>query len=422
MMRGISEEGKGIISSLKAALKALRETGDWWAVKALRDGLVSTLPIIVLGSLFLLVSQLGTIFHSLNSIPTVKLLMVKALGVHKVTLKILSLYLAFTMASSVARYLEVPQLSSSLLSVALFLLLSVKVEAIDGKTVLDIKNLSSEGIFLAILSGWLTVGVVKLFDRYRLDVKGMPKAVLNSINSLLPGGVVLLIGYLVSLTGLNLSSLLSQAIYPLKYLGDSLLAVIAVNLLIHLLWFFGLHGVSIVDAVMLSLWLGFLQANAEAAQAGIALPYVTAHPFWQWFIWIGGSGAGLSLWLACLIAGRSETIRETVKLSAPTIAFNINEPLIFGLPVVMNYYLLIPFILVPILNGVIAFSAIKMGLVRAPFAEPPWVLPNPIGVLMATGFDMRALVLVIVEVIIDTLIYLPFVRYYDLKLRNDSHA
>ncbi len=419
------EVGRKSESRIHCILEALHRSGDWWAVRAFRDGLVATIPIIVLGSMFLLIGQIDSIIPVLKHIGWVKTFTTKALDVYRMSLKILSLYLAFSMAYSVANYMGLPPLNVALASVLLFLILAVRVHGYEnGHMLLDVYGLSSEGIFLAIVSGWSSAFVFRLFSFRKVKIEGLPDAVLNAITALMPATSLILIGYILSLSGFDIASMLTELLVPLKLLGDSILAVIVVNVIVHLLWFFGLHGVSIVDAVMLSLWLSFLQANAEAISKGISPPYVTAHPFWQWFVWIGGSGAGLSLWLACAltsILGGSQLIKRTVKLSAPTVIFNINEPLVFGLPVVMNHYLLLPFILVPIVNGSVAFIAVKLGWVNAPIAEPPWVLPNPIGVLIATGFDLRAVLLTGINLILGTIIYLPFVMAYDRVVRENNN-
>lgn len=400
--------------NLRALLEFLHSTGDSWIVKSLRDGMVRSLPIVVLGSMSLLLNQvivlsgLGQKLSLLNSLAGL------TLSLYLLTLKVLSIYIAISVSSAVAQYQDVPKETSAILSLATLLMLTGKLTKTPEGWSLNLSQLSSEGIFVAIASGFLVPLIIKRFG-VNLKVKDLPEAVSASIASLLPGLIVLSLALVIRASGIDLVKLTSGMLFFLRLVGDSLIAVILVNLIIHLLWFFGLHGVSIVDSVMLSLWLTFLQSNAEAIASGTAPQYITAHPFWQWFIWIGGSGGGLSLWIATLLA-KSKAVKEVSKASALTVIFNINEPLVYGLPVILNPYLLVPFLLVPIVNGTIAYLAISSGLVNKVFSEPPWILPSPIGALIATGGDWRSLVLIVLNVTLGTLIYLPFIRAYDKAL------
>ena len=403
--------------SVKKLLQYLQATGDKWYVKALRDGMVRSLPIVVLGSMSLLFNQILMFWfksdsHLLSSLKTL------SLDLYILSLKVLSLYIAVSVGMSVAKHRNSSLEMGGILSLMTFLFLIGDLRRTQEGWVLSITSLSSEGILIAILSGFLAPLVYERFGR-PLRVKGLPEAVGVAIGGLIPASLIFLLALVVKALGLDLVKAASFTLSFLKLTGDSLLAVVLVNLIIHLLWFFGVHGVSLVDSVMLSLWLTFLQGNAEAFSNGVTPPYITAHPFWQWFVWIGGSGAGLSLWLAMLTA-RSPSIRTLARTSAPTLIFNINEPIVYGLPVVMNPYMLFPFILVPVVNGSIAYLALQYNLVNRVVSEPPWILPNPLGVFIATAGDWRAVLLALLNLILGALIYLPFIRAYDERLLKES--
>lgn len=143
--------------------------------------------------------------------------------------------------------------------------------------------------------------------------------------------------------------------------------------------------------------------------------HVFIEPFWQFFIVIGGSGSTMGLVLLYL-RSRSAHLRSIGKLSIVPSMFNINEPVIFGSPVVMNPILFIPFLLAPLVNAVIAWTATKTNLINHVVSLAPWTTPAPIGAAWSTGWDWRVIVLIAVLVAIATLIYYPFFKMYERQL------
>ena len=174
------------------------------------------------------------------------------------------------------------------------------------------------------------------------------------------------------------------------------------------------------------MWLTLLEANATAAAAGVAateLPAISAEPFYQWFVFIGGAGSTVGLAILLVSVCKSKYAKDLGKIGFLPAIFNINEPLIFGAPIVLNLTLAIPFILVPMISGVIAWFATSLGLVGRVVVSAPWTLPGPIGAFLATGGDIRAAILNIVLIVLSCVIYYPFVRIWDqqyLKQEKDS--
>ena len=162
-------------------------------------------------------------------------------------------------------------------------------------------------------------------------------------------------------------------------------------------------------------WLTNLGLNQQALNAGEPVMHVFIEPFWQFFIVIGGSGSTMGLVLLYL-RSRSAHLRSIGKLSIVPSMFNINEPVIFGSPVVMNPILFIPFLLAPLVNAVIAWTATKTNLINHVISLAPWTTPAPIGAAWSTGWDWRVIVLIAVLVAIATLIYYPFFRMYERQL------
>ena len=186
-------------------------------------------------------------------------------------------------------------------------------------------------------------------------------------------------------------------------------------ILITFFWSFGIHGVSIIGTLARPLWLQLIDANTAAQAAGEAIPHIAAEPFFQWFVWVGGSGATIGLAILLAVASKSAYAKALGKATIVPAIFNINEPIIFGAPIVLNPILIIPFMLAPLVLGTLSWFAMSMGLVSKVVLIAPWTLPGPIGAYLSTGGDWRAAVLNIICIAISVVIYYPFFRMYDRK-------
>jgi PTS system IIC component len=207
---------------------------------------------------------------------------------------------------------------------------------------------------------------------------------------------------------------------PLVKAGNTLPGVLIPIILITFLWVAGIHGVSVVGSIARPIWLVLLDENmAAAAEGAKVLPNIAPEPFFQWFIWIGGSGATLGLVILFMIS-KSDYLKRLGRTSILPGICNINEPIIFGAPIVLNPLLGIPFILVPVVNAIISYGAMYFNLVARPVTLPPWTLPAPIGAYLATNGDWRAIVLTLINIAIAVLIYYPFFKAYEKQLINEE--
>ncbi len=195
----------------------------------------------------------------------------------------------------------------------------------------------------------------------------------------------------------------------------SIWGVVVPVFFITLLWASGIHGVSIIGSILRPVWLVLLEENASALAAGQAMPNILPEQFFQWFIWIGGSGATLGLCIL-MVFSKSEYLKRVGRFSIIPGIFNINEPIIFGAPLVMNPLLAIPFIVGPLVTGVISYVAVASGIVGKFAINAPWTLPAPIGAYFATNGNLPAVILVLVNIAITTVIYYPFFKVYEKKM------
>lgn len=399
-------------------------------VVALRDGMIGAVPIILVGSTFLLLGAQGGVIE--KYLPGVaasgfgqwyKAMVPTLLLPYRFTMGLLALYVSFTVACALAKEYELPIVPNGLTSVSALLLTRTLINAPDpeDRFYIGLKPLGAEGMFLAIILAILTVEISRLLtflpktQEGRDNTGGVPPAVIHAFASFLPMLTMVFLVWLVRhAMGYDLHAAIIHLTEPLKRLGDSFKAVIGVNALLHLIGVAGVHGISVINAAMLPIWQEFVAANAEAHEAGKALPYLTAFPFYQWFIWIGGAGATLAPTVRCVFS-KNAHVRKVGRISIVPALFNVNEPLLFGLPVVANPLLAVPFILAPLACGTIAFFATYAGFVGRAFIEVPWVMPCFLGSVLSTQ-DFRAFILLMVNLAVSYAIWAPFIRSYERQL------
>jgi PTS system cellobiose-specific IIC component len=222
----------------------------------------------------------------------------------------------------------------------------------------------------------------------------VPTGVARSFEILIP--VLVIIGTLHPLnlfieaqTGMILPQAIMHLLEPLVSASDSLPAILLSVLLCQIFWFAGIHGSLIVTGIMNPFWMANLSANQAALAAGAALPHVYLQGFWDHYLLIGGVGSTLPL-AFLLLRSRVTHLRTIGKMGVVPSFFNINEPILFGAPIIMNPMLFIPFVCVPLVNAVLAYAATRMGLLAQVVSLTPWTTPAPIGASWAaTGHSAR---------------------------------
>jgi cellobiose PTS system EIIC component len=377
-------------------------------LQAVRDGVVGSLPLILLGSLFLLFAQppWPALSRFLPSKPAL-------LAGYSACAGLVSIYACAATALSLARRRGVDAVAGATTGLAVFLIAQHPVAK-----ALPLATLGAAGLFPAFAAAIFAVETLHFFAERKWGIRlsgGAPDVVVRSFAALLPTtSCVLVVWLLVHVLGVDLIGGIGALFRPLLIGGNSLPAVLLVVLIDSSLWLVGVHGLSVLAAVR-PLWLASLAENMAAVSAGQPPTNVFTQEFFIWFTWQGGSGATLALALL-MIRARSKQLKLVGKTAIVPALFNINEPLLFGTPVVMNGKLAPPFVAVPALLVIISWTAMHLGFVRPPYIEVVWTLPAPIGAYLSTGGDLRAIVLQMVNLAIALLCYWPFLRRYDRAL------
>ncbi|HTO97646.1 MAG TPA: PTS transporter subunit EIIC [Myxococcales bacterium] len=375
---------------------------------AVRDGVVGSLPLILLGSLFLLLAQppWPAISRFLPAAPTL-------LAGYAACAGLVAIYACVATALSLARRREADGVAGATTALAVLL-----VAQHPFNKMLPMSALGAAGLFPAFAAAIFSVEVLHFFARRKWGIKlsgGAPDVVVRSFAALLPTvSCVVLVWFVVHVLDIDLAAGIANLVRPLVHGGDSLAAVMVVVLIDSALWLVGVHGISVLAAVR-PLWLAALAENMAAASSGLPPPHVFTQEFFIWFVWQGGSGTTLAFALLLLFA-RSKQLRLVGRAGIVPAIFNINEPLLFGAPVVMNGKLAPPFVAAPLVLVVLSWCAMRFGVVRPPYIEVVWTLPAPVGAYLASGGDAKAVVLQVVNLALALLMWWPFVRRYDRSL------
>lgn len=387
---------------------------------AVRDGVVAALPLILVGSAFLLLAQppIPALVELLEPWSQTLLLPHRMLG------GAIGLYVCFAVARGLARGYGLDEMGAPLIAVASYLLAIGPSPLEGGGLGVSLAGLGPGGLFGAIAMALGSVEIQRLVSSRGWILRlppSVPEAIAKSFEAIVPALASLTIVWaVVHLLGLDLLAAVGAIVAPVVAVTDSLLGVWALALVDGFLWLLGIHPVAILGAVK-PIWLSMLTENMAAAAEGLPLPHVATREFFLWFVWQGGSGGTLALALL-LLRARSEGLWALGKLGLVPALFNVNEPILFGLPVVMNPRLAVPFLAAPLLTTTTTYLAMSAGLVARPHLEVLWTLPAPVGAYLATGGDARAVVLQMMNLGISLAVWWPFVRAWDRRLLREAEG
>ncbi|WP_455660403.1 PTS cellobiose transporter subunit IIC [Pradoshia sp.] len=392
----------------------------------LRDAFMLAFPLTVFGSMVVVLLNLPFLdkFLSADTISTLS----NTFGVaQSATMSILTVFVVFGIGYYLSKSYDVEAVFGGVVALASFLFLTpFVVETANGEVVtgvLSLDRLGAKGMFLGMITAFAAGEIYRKIVQKDITIKmpaGVPPAVAKSFAALIPAFITLTVFLFINaIVVLAFETNLHDVIYsllqkPLTGLGSGLIPTLVVVFLIQLLWFFGLHGQIILNSVMDPIWLSLSLENLEAFKAGEELPHIISKTFMDTFtVGMGGTGMTLAVVAAILVFVKSKQMKQVAKLGAAPGIFNVNEPIIFGLPIVMNPLILIPWIVSPMVVVIFTYFMMKIGLVPAPTGVVvPWTVPIGFSGYLATNSIMGS-VLQIANFCIVFAIWLPFLKVID---------
>ena len=409
------------------------KVGSQKHVQAIRDGLILSMPLTIAGSIFLILAFLPISgYYEFMTGIFGDGWMGKVLYPVRATFDIMAIFGCIGVSYRLAEKNKVDCLSSVALALMTFMILTPFKVSFMNNTVeaIPLMYTGSAGLFGAIISSIISVEIYSWFIRKNIVIKmpeNVPPAVAKSFVALIPTLALitgtLIVRLILENTSLqNVHELLKVILTtPLKTLVGSWWGLAIIIAVIQLFWIAGLHGSTIILG-MIGPVLGLLgDQNRLAYEAGAEIPNIIGGPFFDIFISLGGGGGTFALAFLLAFVSRSRQLKEIGKISVGAAFFNINEPIIFGLPIVMNPYLIIPFFITPLVTGLIGYFSVATGLLpKLPGISVPWTTPPLISGYLASIGSFRYVILQVILIVIGMIIYLPFFKAFDNKILEDE--
>ncbi|WP_127836897.1 PTS sugar transporter subunit IIC [Clostridium prolinivorans] len=417
------------------------------AIIALKDGILYTMPLSLVGSIFLLLAQIpyqpfndwmASIFGQNWTAPLLK--------IYNGSFALMALAAVMGIAYTYTKnegHEGLPAAVIALCSLAIVIPGTVTAIGADNKPitvsgVLPASWLGGQGMVLSIILGLLVGYVYSLFLTKKITIKmpeGVPQGVANQFIALIPALVIFTALLIINIFfSVVFKTTFAEWIFkvlqtPLQGVTDSLFGVFIMGALIPFLWWFGVHGATIVGGVMTPIYQANMLANQAILDSGKALTlengaHIITEQFQSLFVTVTGSGLTIGLVIAMILAGKSSQSKTLGKLAIWPGIFNINEPVTFGFPIVMNPFMFIPFVLVPLVSAIATYFAMKIGFLH-PFSAVtvPWTTPPIISGFILQGWKGALWQIIIMAW--STIAYFPFFKKQDainLKIEQEGSA
>ena len=394
-------------------------------LKAIRDGFISVIPIIIFSSIFCLVASVPNIwgFYWPDDINNA------LWKCYNYSMGILAIACAATTAKHFAdaQNRDLPKnnqinfISCMCAAIIGFLLLSSDTIATDAASGFNTTYLGSKGLLTAFIAAFVTGIIYKFFIKRNITVKmpeQVPPNISQTFKDIIPFSVCITVFWVFDIVfraafGFCFAQGVIQVFQPLFTAADGYIGLAVIYGAMSLFWFVGVHGPSIVEPAIAAALVANMTDNLAAFQAGQHASAVLTQGAQYFVVCMGGTGATLVLvFMFCFLA-KSQEMRPVGKAAIVPVCFAVNEPLLFAAPIILNPYFLIPFLFAPVANVLIGKFFIDFLGMNGFIYAMPWALPGPIGTFIDTNFQPISLVLVVVLLVVDFLIYYPFCKAYD---------
>lgn len=393
-------------------------------LRAIRDGFVSCLPVILFSSLFILVACIPEIW-GFKWDDYVSGLLWQAYGY---SMGILSVLMVATIAKSLTdnfnhklpKLRQINTVSVMIVSIICFLLLSV--EGVDKGIATEF--MGTKGLLSAFVVAFTVPNIYKFFVGRGITIKlpeEVPHYIAQTYADLFPLAASITFFWVFSfvfrdVTGMLFGNWILELFKPLFQAADGYIGIALIYGAMAMFWFVGIHGPSIVEPAVTAIYIANIELNLQMVQAGEHATAILTHPTSYFVATLGGTGATLMFCAMCAFIAKSKQLRTVGRSSFIPVIFAVNEPILFGAPIVLNPVLFVPFILAPIANvWLYKFFVDVLGMNAFSYILP-WTTPGTIGLIVATGFAKLSFFLAPLLLVVDAVIYYPFFRAYDKQL------
>ncbi|MCL4886810.1 lactose-specific PTS transporter subunit EIIC [Streptococcus suis] len=399
-------------------------------LRAIRDGFIAAMPVILFSSIFLLVAFVPNIFGFTWSDEVVAAIM-KPYGY---TMGIVAVLVAGTTAKSLtdAFNRQLPKtnqinfISTMIASISGFLLLAS--DGIEG----GFANgyMGTKGLLTAFLAAFITVNIYKVCVKNNVTIRmpdEVPPNVSQAFKDVIPYALSIFVLYGIDLVtrqflGTNVAEAILKLFEPLFTAADGYVGITIIFGAYALFWFVGIHGPSIVEPAIAAITYANIETNFQLLQAGQHADKILTSGTQMFIVTMGGTGATLVCPFMFMWLTKSKRNKAIGRASVVPTFFGVNEPILFGAPLVLNPVFFVPFILAPIANVWIFKFFVDTLKMNSFSVNLPWTTPGPLGIVMGTNFAPLAFALAILLVVVDVLIYYPFLKVYDEQILAEEQS
>lgn len=400
-------------------------------IRAIRDGFIAGMPVILFSSIFILLAYVPNAWGFHWSPEIENFLMVP----YNYSMGILAFFVSGTTAKSLTDSMnrdmeatnQINYISTMLATMVGFLLMAAD-PAQEGGFLTEF--MGTKGLITAFIAAFVTVNVYKVFVKNNVTIP-MPEEVPPNISQvfkdLIPFTVSVVILYAVSLfvrstLGVNVAESIGTLLAPLFQAADGYLGITIIFGAYAFFWFIGIHGPSIVEPAIAAITYANIDVNLQLLQAGEHADKILTSGTQMFIVTMGGTGATLVVPFMFMWMTKSKRNKAIGRASVIPTFFGVNEPLLFGAPIVLNPVFFVPFIFAPIANvWIFKFFIDALGM-NSFTTNLPWTTPAPLGILLGTNFQFLSFVLVAVLIIVDVLIYYPFLKVYDRQILAEEES
>ncbi|HGJ6821337.1 TPA: lactose-specific PTS transporter subunit EIIC [Streptococcus pneumoniae] len=398
-------------------------------LRAIKDGFISSMPAVLFSSIFILIAAVPNIFGFKWSDEQLAFI----LKPYNYSMGILALLVAGTTAKSLTDSVntcsmektnQINYMSTFLAAVVGLLILAA--DPIEGGFANGL--LGTRGLLTAFLAAFITVNIYKVCIKNNVTIRlpeEVPPNIAQVFKDVIPFALSVLSIYGLDLIvrnifGTNVAESVGKILAPLFSATDGYIGLAIVFGAYAFFWFVGIHGPSVVEPLIVAISYANIEANVQLVQAGIHADKIL-NPVTQTFVvTMGGTGATLVVPFMFMWLCKSKRNRIVGRASVVPTFFGVNEPILFGAPIVLNPIFFIPFVTAPIINVWIMKFFVDVLQMNSFSIILPWTTPAPIGIVMGTALAPLSFVLAITLIIIDTLIYYPFVKVYDHQILEEE--
>ncbi|EOS8014276.1 PTS transporter subunit EIIC [Enterococcus hirae] len=393
-------------------------------LRAIRDGFISLIPVILFSSFFLLVAYVPNAFN-FHWGEEIESILMKA---YNGSMGILGILMAATVTKSLTENFNTKlpktnQINSTSTMIAAFIgFLIVGVDSLEGEFASD--YMGTKGLMTAFIVGFIVPNIYRFCVSKNLTVK-MPEEVPGNISQTFKDLIPITLSTVFfwgfdlgfrNLVGSGFSEKLIELFQPIFSAADGYFGIALIFGAMAFFWFVGIHGPSIVEPAVAAIYITNVEMNFQLFQSGEHAPKILSQGLQYFVATLGGTGATLVITLMFAFLAKSKQLKTMGRASAIPVLFGVNEPMLFGAPIVLNPIFFIPFILAPILNVWIFKFFVEVLDMNGFIYNLPWTTPGPVGLILGTGFAGLSIVLMIVLLTVDFAIYYPFFKTYDNEL------